>query len=200
MDAELRERERRARLVEAAVEVFGTTGYRTATVDRVCAEAGLTKRYFYESFSDSEQLLLAAYGRVIEEMRDAVLEGATAAGPDLGEQAHGALLGLFRCIDEDPRRGRIAFYEILGVSPTVDTAYRSATESFAQTLIAIAQPAFDVGPESVPGSDDIALGLVGAVVMIAQHWAINDRATPLEDTVAAAEVIVRAVVDRLRTV
>src|SRR4029453_15403828 len=55
-----RQDEPRARLVDAAVEVFGTTGSRSATVDRVCAVAGLTKRYFYESFDDSEALLLGA--------------------------------------------------------------------------------------------------------------------------------------------
>src|SRR5437016_4479616 len=41
--------QRRALLVDAAVDVFGTIGYRAATVDHVCARAGLSKRYFYES-------------------------------------------------------------------------------------------------------------------------------------------------------
>ena len=134
-------------------------------------------------------------------MHQAVLDGAAAAGADLGDQAHGALLGLFRCIDEDRRRARIAFYEILGISPTVDNAYRRATESFAQTLVTIAQPAFAAGHvAATEGSDAIALGVVGAVVMIAQQWALNDRAQPLEQAVAAAELIVRSVVDRLRAV
>lgn len=37
------------------------TGYRNATVKAVCEAAGLTERYFYESFSNSEELLVASF-------------------------------------------------------------------------------------------------------------------------------------------
>lgn len=69
------------RLVDAAVEVFGTSGYRSATVGKICETAGLTKRYFYESFDDSEALLLAAYASVTDRLRDSVLRGAGRAAP-----------------------------------------------------------------------------------------------------------------------
>ena len=50
---------RRARFIEAGVELFGTQGFRGATVRGVCAAAGLTDRYFYESFPTLEALLAA---------------------------------------------------------------------------------------------------------------------------------------------
>ena len=37
--------------------VYGERGYRNATVKAVCDSAGLTERYFYESFANSEALL-----------------------------------------------------------------------------------------------------------------------------------------------
>ncbi len=62
--AEARALARRDRLIEAAVGVYGAQGYRNATVKAVCEAAGLTERYFYESFDNSEALLVAAFDRV----------------------------------------------------------------------------------------------------------------------------------------
>src|ERR1700760_3307724 len=58
---------RRARFVEAGVELFGTQGFRGATVRGVCAAAGLTDRYFYESFATLEALLAAVYHSLKDE-------------------------------------------------------------------------------------------------------------------------------------
>src|SRR5579871_6430771 len=68
--AEARAEQRRARLIEAAVKVYGAQGYRTATVKAVCEAAGLTERYFYESFENSEALLIAAFDTVSHRLID----------------------------------------------------------------------------------------------------------------------------------
>lgn len=189
--------DRRERLVEAAVEIFGTTGYRGATVDRLCAAAGLTKRYFYESFDGSEDLLLAAYTWVTGELRARVVAGASGSGPDLDSQARSALGAFFRAIDEDPRLARIAFVEVLGVSPAVDEAYRSVTEGFAGTLLELAGQALPDRAAAKHDSTVLATGLVGAVVFIAQQWILTDRSRPSEDIVDDAHTIVMATLDRI---
>src|SRR4029077_5184552 len=50
VSAEDRIAARRAKLLDAGLELFGTRGYATTGVKDVCREAGLTDRYFYESF------------------------------------------------------------------------------------------------------------------------------------------------------
>ncbi len=57
---EVRRTERRQRFIEAGLEVFAERGYHSSTVRSICANAGLTERYFYESFSNSEDLLTAS--------------------------------------------------------------------------------------------------------------------------------------------
>jgi AcrR family transcriptional regulator len=52
---------RRERFIEAGTELFGDAGFRGATVRGVCAAAGLTDRYFYESFPSLEALLAEVY-------------------------------------------------------------------------------------------------------------------------------------------
>jgi AcrR family transcriptional regulator len=61
--------ERRERLIEAALEVFATRGYSASTVRDVCREAGLTERYFYESFRNREALLAALADRIVDDSR-----------------------------------------------------------------------------------------------------------------------------------
>jgi AcrR family transcriptional regulator len=59
---------RRQRLVEAAFDLAGTRGAASLGVGEVCAAAGLTKRYFYESFESIDQLGAAVVDHAIEVM------------------------------------------------------------------------------------------------------------------------------------
>lgn len=194
-----RQDERRAKLVDAAVEVFGTTGYRSATVERICAEAGLTKRYFYESFGSSEGLLLAAYRRSIDELHASMVAGAVSGSPDdIEAMVRGGLVAFFGAIDADPRLARVAFFEILGVSPEVDGVYQAAVQRFVDTLLALAEPAFAGSTLPVSDREALAEGIVGAVLMIAQHWVVSDRARPRDAVIRSAYTIVTAVLAKVR--
>src|SRR5437667_11592958 len=75
-EAEERRAQRRAQLVAAAVQVYGERGYRNATVKAVCEAAGLTERYFYESFANSEALLLASFQTVTHRLLQALARAA----------------------------------------------------------------------------------------------------------------------------
>lgn len=59
-----RRAERRAQLVAAAFELFGEGGEAAVSVRSVCRACGLNTRYFYESFSDVDDLLGAVYDEV----------------------------------------------------------------------------------------------------------------------------------------
>lgn len=193
-----RQDERRARLVDAAVEVFGTTGYRSATVDRVCAEAGLTKRYFYESFESSEALLLAAYRHSIDRLHESMIGGATAGSPaDLDAIVRGGLTAFFGTIEDDPRLARVAFFEILGISATVDTAYQAAIRRFVDTLLTLAEPAFATSTQTRADREALAEGIVGAVLMIAQHWVVSGLTRPRASVTRTAHTLVTAVLDKV---
>lgn len=67
-----RRRDRRHRLVEAAFTIAGTEGAGALGVGRVCLDAGLTKRYFYESFTSLAALQSAVVDHAITVMSDRV--------------------------------------------------------------------------------------------------------------------------------
>jgi AcrR family transcriptional regulator len=65
--AQERAEDRRERLVEAAISVLAAQGER-ATMTAICHEAGLTERYFYESFANRDAALVAALEHVCDEI------------------------------------------------------------------------------------------------------------------------------------
>lgn len=52
----------RKKLIEAALAVFRTKGHAAATVDDICAKAGVTKGSFFHHFKSKEDLVLSAIG------------------------------------------------------------------------------------------------------------------------------------------
>lgn len=178
-----RQEVRRQRLLDAALACFGTHGYHATSVRALCAEAGLTERYFYESFANSEDLLRAVYETLVARLRADM--AAMADRPDSVD----AVLGVyFGAIEGDPRIARILFFEVLGVSPAVDQLYRQAMEDFAVLLADLIGPAGSDGTRRRIVGD----GLVGAVVHIAMRWTLGHFGTPRPQVVAICADLLRA--------
>jgi AcrR family transcriptional regulator len=72
ISADDRRMDRRSRVVEAAYEIAGTEGAGALGVGRVCLAAGLTKRYFYESFASLAELQSAVVDHAIAVMSERV--------------------------------------------------------------------------------------------------------------------------------
>lgn len=62
----------RARLLDAAAEVFAEVGLDAASVEAVCERAGFTRGAFYSNFDSKDQLFLELSARVSGERVDAV--------------------------------------------------------------------------------------------------------------------------------
>lgn len=86
VSADDRRIDRRKRLVGAAFEIAGTEGAGALGVGRVCRAAGLTKRYFYESFASLSELQSAVVDYAIAAMSERV-DPFRPAGPGGPPQA-----------------------------------------------------------------------------------------------------------------
>jgi len=108
-----RRADRHARLIEACLDVLGQEGVAATTMKAVCARAGLTERYFYESFRDRDDLLGATVDAVIAEIDAAMMEAIRDSRPDLLERGRAAAGALVAVLTGDRRKGR-AFLEAVG--------------------------------------------------------------------------------------
>lgn len=189
--------QRRAQLVDAGIDIFGTIGYRAATIDHICARAGLSKRYFYESFPDSEALLLACYERCVNEFHDAMVLAVADASATIEAQLRAALVGYFSAIDADQRGARITLLEVLGVSTTVDEAYAAQFRRVASSVQALAGDAFTTSNLPKPQLDVIAQGIFGVITSVATQWLLDHRRRPRAQLIEATYVLILAVLDQL---
>lgn len=89
---------RRDELLDAGVQALGAAGGAPLTVRAVCRAAGLTERYFYESFTDRDDFVRATYDDVCTRAMAALTSAATA------RQAVEQFVAL---MVDDPVRGRV---------------------------------------------------------------------------------------------
>lgn len=190
---------RRLQFLDAGLQVFGTSGFRTATVRQLCRQAELTDRYFYESFANTEDLLVAVYEREFDHLQQVVLatlaDEAALRDPMVAVEL--ALNALFEMASE-PRVARVCWLEVLGVSARVDGVYTRTIERFAALVVAFARQQFST--ESIDEAESRMLGiaLIGAVSQPVTHWLLGGYREDRAALVAATTRVFRGVIEGLR--
>jgi AcrR family transcriptional regulator len=106
-----RRSDRRSRLVGSAFEIAGTEGATALGVGRVCQAAGLTKRYFYESFESLTALQSAVVDHAIALMSVQV-DPFRPAGPGAPPEAW--LNAFVGALVDDERLARVLLTETHG--------------------------------------------------------------------------------------
>ncbi len=107
ISADQRRATRRAQLIEAGLDVLGDDGLAGLTMTAVCGRAGLTERYFYESFNDRDELLGAILDACLLEMDEAMFAALAAAPADLLERCRAAAGAMIGVLTDDPRKARL---------------------------------------------------------------------------------------------
>ncbi len=147
--------------------MIGDHGYQAASVRALCREAGLAERYYYESFSDREQVLVAVYDEVMTDLVVRCFAAVPTDLDDVGLETRLALDAFIRTVTADRRRARIQLIEVVGVSDDLERRRREVMHSFAD-LIANRARELDLGD----GIDVVIAcrALVGAVNELLVDW------------------------------
>jgi AcrR family transcriptional regulator len=128
-----RQATRREQLLDAAYDLLGSEGWQATTVRAVCRRAGLTPRYFYESFPDLDSLVVAVFDRIVAELVAVVLEEVESAPNEAHAKARAAIGGFIRHVTDDPRRARIVFSEALASEPMARRRF-DTLQTFARLI------------------------------------------------------------------
>ncbi|MUL76232.1 TetR/AcrR family transcriptional regulator [Mycolicibacterium sp. CBMA 226] len=107
IDAADRLAQRRARLIDAGLEILGAAPAPELTVRAICGGAGVAMRYFYESFSDKDVFVEAVFDHVVADLATTTQAAVAAAPPD--EQSRAGMANIVYAIADDPRVGRLLF-------------------------------------------------------------------------------------------
>jgi AcrR family transcriptional regulator len=116
----------RAALLKAARRLFAQRGYGSVSLDEVCARAGVTKGALYHHFESKQDLFLAVYEQVEEDLLDA---GTSAVPADTDFWASLSLAGrafLDVCARPDARQIILDAPAVLGWAKARAAEERSA--------------------------------------------------------------------------
>lgn len=177
-----RRAQRRERLLQSGLELFGTKGYANTSIRAVCDAASINSRYFYESFSSREDLLFAVYERIVIEIVARTTEATTNLGT-VKEQARAGLRAGWTILTEDRRKARVIALEVVGVSDRLERMRRDTRHALADLTAKNALSLGDAGMRLRLDPVLTARSLIGGVVEILVDW-IN------EDLDASADEIV----------
>jgi AcrR family transcriptional regulator len=183
---------RRALLLAAALARFGCDGFAATGVKDVCRDAGLTDRYFYESFANREALLLAVFDAAAEDLLARTAAAVAAAPPTAAARVQAAVAAFVRALAEDRQRARVLFVEVQGVSAAVE---RHARRSLLRFVALLAATAREYLPRRFTAAQVRvgALSLVGAMQQVVIAWQHGELDVSVEQLIEHFVTVVLAI-------
>jgi AcrR family transcriptional regulator len=159
-------RERRAQLLESALEVFVAQGYHAAAMDDIAERAGVSKPVLYQHFPGKLDLYLA----LLDSSCDAIIDNcriALSATPDNKLRVQAAIEAFFDYVDEETGAFRLVFESDLTNEPAVRGHVERVTTECAEMIAEVIHD--DTGLPG-PASRLLAVSLVGMAQVSARFW------------------------------
>lgn len=205
---------RRERLLEAALELYGTLGFRATSIQALCHESGVSSRSFYELFpargtgsasetlSAQESLLEHLYidlnADISEALRTLTIPAATSLRDATVHIVSAALMPMLR----DERKARVLEVEAVGVNESLEARRRKTMRMLAAAVDAAfvrLQSAFDLPDRGFsPGADGgdltsiIVVGGITEALVQRVHTPVPERTSTTAFLTHIGEVAMRA--------
>lgn len=176
--------ERRARLLEAGLTVWATPETRT-TMTAVCAAAGLSERYFYESFSGLDALLEAVMNGIAAEIEETSRRAADNAGDDPEARARASIRAFVQLLLDDPRKARVAIVESVAV-PKLRQRRTELLRHLAHQSALEARESLGSRGRSETADETAGLLFVGGMAELVTAWLDGALETSADEIVDAA--------------
>lgn len=181
ISAQQRRDQRREQLLEAGLDLLGTRGWRQTTMTAVCTRAGLTERYFYESFAHRDELLLAVLDRIASQIRDVGLRALAETEGDPQMKAKAAIGAFVDLLTGDPRIGRVAMLE--SAAEPLRARRHELLREFAQLIATQARTLY--GDDALPPPHDQIAGLLltGGLAELLMAWLTGELPASRQDII-----------------
>jgi len=138
-------------LIVAGIALLGSEGGPTVTVRAVCRQAGLTERYFYESFADRDEFVRGVYDDVCTRAMNALMSATT---------PRDAVERFVALMVDDPARGRV-----LLLAPEVEPVLARSGAEWMPSFIGLLQRKLTTIDDPVL-QNMVATGLIGALTAL----------------------------------
>jgi AcrR family transcriptional regulator len=151
--------------VAAAVHLFGTRDYEDVTVADVCAGAKVSKRYFYEHFTDRENLLMVVHHEQNTWLLAQVFGAAPRNAATAAEFLRPMMGTLIAKLLEDPERARVIYVN----APRMETQRRGVLREDAKRFAPLVKH-FVGEPADPRRQERTLLALIAGISEVIIDW------------------------------
>ena len=106
----------RERILAAVADVASVAGYASMSVEGIIATAGVSRRTFYDHFSDKQEAFLAAYDAIVALLVDRV-QSAFVSNMTFAGRVRDCLAAFLTFLASEPRFADICIVEVLAAGP-----------------------------------------------------------------------------------
>ena len=199
LDADQRRAERRAQLLDAALDLFAEHGYLGTSIEQICSTAYIGTKSFYEVFDSREDCYVALLQRTSERLEAHMVAVAERAEGNERQAVPGILSAFAHALLDDPKIAKVTFGQAGGISATVERQRRTNRRWAAGFLVKIwdryDEPSVAVADQRARHS--VAIGLVGGLFDLISDWLLDsdptapDQVDTLIEDLTAFYIIVR---------
>lgn len=172
--------ERRASLLAAAREVFGSVGYHSAAMDDIAERAGVSKPVLYQHFPSKLDLYLALLDEGIDSLTSAVAD-ALRSTSDNKLRVQATVAAYFTFVANPDSGFRLVFESDLTSEPQVREKVEHASNEHARMIADV------IATDTNLSSEEALLlgsGMLGTAQIAALRWLANGEQLPREDAAA----------------
>jgi AcrR family transcriptional regulator len=152
----------RDRILDAVADVASLAGYASMSVEGIIATAGVSRRTFYDHFSDKQEAFLAAYDAIVALLVDRV-QSAFVANTTFAGRVRDCLAAFLTFLASEPRFADMCIVEVLAAGPEAVERRDGVMKAMAGLIQAAASELKDA-PQAPPLMAETIVGGIYEVV------------------------------------
>jgi AcrR family transcriptional regulator len=182
----------RARVLDAAVELFAERGYEGTTVAQVISRAGVAKGGFYHHFPSKEALLYEVYGDLITRQL-AAMDEILAHGLPPADTLRALIADLIETTAASARPALVFWREMQRLGDERTAEYRRARRRYHDAVRGLIRDAQAAGEfAAVADADTVTFTIFGFVNELPLWYRPNGRKRPRQLATELADLILAA--------
>jgi TetR/AcrR family transcriptional regulator, fatty acid metabolism regulator protein len=175
---------RRREILESAIRVFAEYGFADARIRDIAAGAGVAEGTIYLYFEGKEDLLLTAFGEVVNDFCTSIRSALSADMPFV-RRVEQFIRMQFEQIEAEPALATVLLLESRQTTTFYSGAVRDVLRTYATAIDELLASGLADGV--IREDADLALArrmLIGALEEVELEWLIGDKTRPLAPTAA----------------
>lgn len=167
----------KARILDAALDVFSNKGYHDSTVDEIVEVSSTSKGSVYFHFPNKQRLFLALVDRFADLLERRVKEAISEHDAGI-DRVRAALLACLETFGRYRRLAKILLVQAAGLGSVFEEKRQEVLERFAQLVQIYLLEAVEVGDLAPMDTEVVSHAWIGAINAVVIRWVYTGSPTP----------------------